>query len=116
VLVVDDDPSIRESVAEILELEGYAPVTAGNGQEALAAVAHSVPDLVLLDMRMPIMDGWAFAREIAPKRAELKLLVMTAAQDAEAWANQVHADGFLAKPFDIDVMLAEVHRLCPLTR
>jgi CheY-like chemotaxis protein len=116
VLVVDDDPAIRESVAEILELEGYAPMTAGNGQEALAVVAQTAPDLVLLDMRMPIMDGWSFAREIAPRRAGLKLLVMTAAQDAEAWANQVQADGFLAKPFDLDVMLAEVHRLCPPTR
>jgi urea transport system substrate-binding protein len=113
VLVVDDDPGIREATAELLELEGYLPRTASNGLEALESVNQDCPDLVLLDMRMPLMDGWQFAREIQPLRDGLKIVVMTAARDAQQSAADIDADGVLSKPFDVGALLTEVHRLCP---
>src|SRR6478609_7832146 len=61
VLVVDDDAFILEFVAMVLNDEGYAIVTAANGQQALDLVRAEVFDLILLDMRMPVMDGWEFA-------------------------------------------------------
>lgn len=112
VLIVDDDPMILSTIGEILELEGYAIQTANNGAEALREVERNRPRVVLLDMRMPVMDGWAFAREIEERCIELKILVMTAAQDARAWAAEIHADGYVAKPFELRHLLAEIERLC----
>src|SRR5262245_59582395 len=64
VLIIEDDPDIREALAEILEDEGYATVLAGNGREALDHLAKSeMPALILLDLMMPIMDGWQFRDE-----------------------------------------------------
>lgn len=111
ILVVDDDPSIRETVAEILELEGYAVQTAGNGVEALSSIEQTRPQLVLLDMRMPQLDGWGFAAKLKERGIRLPILVMTAAQDARTWASEIGADGFLSKPFDLtDLLAAVAHR------
>jgi DNA-binding response OmpR family regulator len=113
-LIVDDDASIRRAVAEFLDAEGYRTQTATNGQEALDQVAQERPGLVVLDLRMPILDGWAFARGVVHERQQgLKILVMTAAVDAGQSASDIQADGYLAKPFDLEVLLAEVKRLCP---
>jgi two-component system chemotaxis response regulator CheY len=112
ILVVDDDPSILATVAEILELEGYAVETAGNGADALASVARVRPRLVLLDMRMPVMDGWGFSRAIEAQGIQLPILVITAAQDAGRWAEEIGAEGFLAKPFELMDLLETVERLC----
>ena len=64
ILVVDDDPSIVSTVSEILDFEGYPVQTAANGAEALRAIERMQPSLVLLDMRMPVMDGWGFANAL----------------------------------------------------
>lgn len=111
ILIVDDDPSIRMTIREILELEGYPVATAENGAEALDAVERVHPVMVLLDMRMPVLDGWAFAREVRRRGLALPILVMTAAQDARRWAAEINADGFLAKPFDLPDLLDAVERL-----
>ena len=109
-LVVDDDPAILSTVAEILASEDYLVETARNGQEALQAVEHKRPWLVLLDMRMPVLDGWGFVRELRERRITVPVVVMTAAQDAHAWAAEVGAAGYLAKPFDLDDLLDTVER------
>jgi two-component system chemotaxis response regulator CheY len=111
ILIVDDDASIRQTVAEVLTLEEYAVATAPNGVEALAAVARQRPGLVLLDMRMPILDGWGFARALKERNIALPILVMTAAQDSEHWAEEVGAAGYLAKPFDLAELLEAVESL-----
>ncbi len=112
VLVVDDNLHIAATVATILQLEGYATETAANGQEALEKVEQHHPRVVLLDMRMPVLNGWDFAREIEARGLEVKIVVMSAARDAWAWAEQIHADGCLTKPFGMDDLLSEVDRLC----
>jgi len=111
ILVVDDDVSIRSTVSEILDLEGYPVETAADGAEALRSVERSRPALVLLDMRMPILDGWGFARALRERGIRLPILVMTAAQNARTWAQEIGADGYVAKPFDLTDLLDAVERL-----
>jgi len=112
ILVVDDDPSIRRIVSEILAMEEYEVATAPNGAEALLAVEHDRPTLVLLDMRMPVLDGWGFVEALKERNIVVPILVMTAAQDTARWAAEVGAAGHLAKPFDMSELLAAVERLC----
>ena len=111
ILVVDDDPSIRSTISELLELEGYPVATAADGEEALQAVERARPSLVLLDMRMPVLDGWGFAREVKARGLRLPIVVMTAAQDARRWAQEIEADGYVSKPFNVTDLLDAVERL-----
>ena len=111
ILVVDDDPSILTTISEVLDLEGYPVQTAINGAEALQAVERVRPSLVLLDMRMPVLDGWGFARALQERGLKLPILVMTAAQSARRWAEEIGADGHIAKPFDLPDLLDAVERL-----
>ncbi|MCW5852561.1 MAG: response regulator [Anaerolineae bacterium] len=111
ILVVDDDASILETVTAILAIEGYAVATATNGREALEKVGQARPWLVLLDMRMPIMDGWGFAREMKARGETIPIVVMTAAQDARRWASEIGAAAYVPKPFEVPDLLDTVERL-----
>ena len=111
ILVIDDDPSILTTISEVLDLEGYPVQTATNGAEALRAVERTRPSLILLDMRMPVLDGWGFARALQERGVKLPILVMTAAQNARRWAEEIGADGHIAKPFDLPDLLDAVERL-----
>jgi two-component system, chemotaxis family, chemotaxis protein CheY len=113
ILVVDDDPTILATVSETLDLEGYSVVTAVNGAEALVALEHKAPSLVLLDMRMPVLDGWGFMRVAHERGFAPTVVVMTAAADARRWAAEIGAHGVLPKPFDLDDLIAAVQRLRP---
>ena len=110
VLVVDDDTSILDTVSAILSGEGYDVVSAATGQEALDAIARKQPVVILLDMRMPIMDGWAVAHALHDMGIAIPIVVMTAAESAKRWADEVGAEGYLAKPFGLDELLAAVER------
>ena len=110
VLVVDDDAAILRTVTEILSDEGYTVLTATNGAEALTILAEASPRVILLDMRMPVMDGWQFARARDERQRAIPLVVMTAAQDARQWAREVGAAAYLAKPFDLAELLDTVER------
>jgi CheY-like chemotaxis protein len=112
VLVVDDDVSIRAVVREALEGEGYRVLTAANGAQALEEVERSRPDIVLLDMRMPIMDGWEFSRRVKEKGSQPVIVTMTAARNAKSWAAEIGADAYVAKPFDLDDLFDVVASCC----
>jgi CheY-like chemotaxis protein len=112
VLVVDDDLGIRSALVAFLEDEGFHVEEAANGQEALARLERAHPAVVLLDMRMPVMDGWEFARALEVRQIGVPLVVMTAARDAEAWAAEIVAAAYVNKPFDYDFLLATLDRLC----
>src|SRR3954468_19892351 len=106
VLVVDDDDNIREFVSLALLGEGHDVQTANNGAVALERVQMISPDVILLDMRMPVMDGWQFAtayRQLPGPHANV--VVMTAARDATRSAAEIDADAHLAKPFELDQLL-----------
>lgn len=111
ILVVDDDPTILATVSEALDFEGFPVITATNGAEALELVDRNWPSLVLLDMRMPVLDGWGFMRAVRERGLNLTVVVMTAAADARRWAREIDAQGVLAKPFELDDLLGAVMRL-----
>lgn len=111
ILVVDDDSSILALVCSLLRDVGYDVTGVSDATEGLRLVQSSVPDLIVLDMRMPKMDGWQFSRELAERKIEVPIVVMTAAQDARRWAQEIGAVGYVEKPFDIDRLLDEVQRV-----
>jgi len=113
ILVVDDDPSILSTLAEFLQMEGYVVETAVNGAEALDCIDRTAPSIILLDMRMPVLDGWGFVRALRERGQSMPLVVMTAARDAHQWASEVGAAAYLAKPFNLVDVLDAVERLTP---
>jgi CheY-like chemotaxis protein len=110
ILVIDDDVEILGTVVDILEFEGYEVARAFNGAEGLALVEQLQPVLVLLDMRMPVLSGWDFARILKERGVHVPILVMTAAQDAAHWAAEIGAAGYVAKPFHVADLLTAVER------
>jgi CheY-like chemotaxis protein len=111
ILIVDDDHAVLETVTEILREEGYAVLPAASSLEALSLVVGSPPALVLLDMRMPQLNGWQFAARMRELGLDVPIVVMTAAQDSTRWAEEIGAAGVLAKPFNLGDLLAMVERL-----
>ena len=102
ILVVDDDSDIRDLIEIVLAGEGYDVRTAADGVAALEVVEQSPPKLILLDMRMPVLDGWEFARRYrAGPGPHAPIVVLTAARDAAARAAEIGADGYLGKPFNV---------------
>jgi DNA-binding response OmpR family regulator len=109
VLVVEDDDGIRDLVDIVLSTAGYEVLTAPNGAAALQLVGQTRLDLVLLDMRMPVMDGWEFARRYRERpEPAAPILVLTAARDAAARAAEIDANGYLGKPFEMQELLTLV--------
>jgi two-component system response regulator MprA len=113
VLVVDDEPSIREAIADMLGFEGYAVVTAANGAEALERVRSCTPAAVLLDLMMPVMNGWDFLEACRNERlcSDTPVLVMSAYHRLTEESPNLGARACIAKPFDIEVLLGAVERL-----
>jgi CheY-like chemotaxis protein len=109
VLVVEDDPSIRELVVLALGDEGHEVDEAPDGRTALEVVARRQPDVIVLDMKMPGMDGWQFARTYRERYgARTPIIVFTAATDAAARAAEVGAEAVVAKPFDLEALIERV--------
>lgn len=110
VLVVDDDEGLLEALYDLLEMEGYSVVLSHNGAEALEKLETLKPAVILLDLRMPRMDGATFAREVHQRSnlQSLYIIVMTANLDARKTVAAIGANDFLAKPFDIDELLEKI--------
>jgi len=113
ILVADDDTNIRELVCLFLRNDGFATVEAADGKEALAVYASTHVDLVVLDIMMPIMDGWTLCKELRRANPDLPLLMLTAR--GETWekvkAFDLGTDDYLTKPFDPLEMTARVKAL-----
>lgn len=110
VLVVDDDEGLLEALHDLLEMEGYSVVLAHNGVEALEKLEVLRPAVILLDLRMPRMDGATFAREVHQRSnlQSLYIIVMTANLYAQKTAAAIEANDFLAKPFDVTELLGKI--------
>ena len=111
VLVVDDDDDIRACLTEFLRDEGHEPSEARNGAEALRQAAASEPDVILLDLNMPIMNGWQFVPAYRAAGGTARILVLTAGRNVDEPAATIGADGALAKPFDLGVLAARLASL-----
>ncbi|HUJ24755.1 MAG TPA: response regulator [Myxococcales bacterium] len=112
VLVVDDDPDILQTLGLCLSTEGYRVEMAANGREALEMLSGERPAIILLDLMMPVMDGWQFVAEM-DRRGEraAPLLILSADRAVQGHASKLRADAFLAKPFDLDELLVKVSQL-----
>jgi two-component system phosphate regulon response regulator OmpR len=109
VLIVEDDREVREAVADYLASHGYDCVQAGDGKAMRVALAEAVPDLVLLDLRLPGEDGLSLARWLRDNH-EVAIIMVTAAGDVvdRVVGLEVGADDYLGKPFDLRELLARV--------
>lgn len=109
ILTADDDPQLLRLVSRNLQLEGYNVLTASDGQQALSQVEQQVPDLVLLDVMMPKMDGFTVCQKIREFSGVPVIIVTARGQDQD----KVHgldlgADDYLTKPFSVEELLARV--------
>ena len=111
VLVVEDDADLVALLELVLQDAGYPVRTAGEGRTALSRVAEEMPGVILLDMRMPVMNGWEFAHEFRARYGRAcPIVVVTAAENARARAEEIGADDWLAKPFELQDVLDTVAR------
>jgi signal transduction histidine kinase/CheY-like chemotaxis protein len=108
VLVVDDEADIRRLMREVLREAGLNVVVAESGAEALQLLADLRPRLILLDKLMPVMDGTEFAAEYTRRPGHAPIIALCAARDAAEWAARIGAVAYVAKPFDVDHLLATV--------
>lgn len=107
VLVVDDDPDTVETMREILEEEGHTVLSAKNGREGLDIALRDIPDLVLLDLDMPVMDGHAFLEAVknAPSLADVTVVVLSGATEARVTCEAVK------KPLRLHTLLGLIDRV-----
>ncbi len=120
ILIVEDDPALRATLAEVLEERGYDVASVGDGRQALEALAAiPAPSAILLDLAMPVMDGWAFraAQRRDPRLAGIPTIVLSASLDADGRSlDMLAAADALAKPFDLDRLLGALRRACAPAR
>ena len=116
VLVVDDYEDAREIFSTFLQFAGYEVLTAADGLDALNVARRRRPDLILLDLKMPRMDGEAFRREQLADAAlsAIPVIVLSASSDGEEIAQRIAAIDYLSKPIDSGMLLATVGRHLPL--
>lgn len=113
ILVVDDDSDLRRSLAELLEEEGYEVSCAKDGEEALRALSGAAPDAILLDLTMPVMDGWTF-RDVQrgdSRLAAIPTVVISAAYSDPRAVQSLGAEAFLAKPFELSRLTETLQRV-----
>ena len=115
VLVVDDEPTVREVVSRYLELGGYRVVVAADGHAALelALASHGPPDLVVLDLMLPGMDGLSLLKRLRARGVATPVLILTARNEAGSVVELLNAgaDDYLGKPFDLGELIARVKAL-----
>ncbi len=119
VLVVDDEEAIREALCDLLEDAGFATISARHGLDALRALATlpTAPAFILLDLMMPIMDGWAFCRSRwrSPTLREIPVVLISAVDMAES-NRPTGIDAFLPKPLDVERFTQLAARMAGRTR
>ena len=116
VMVVEDDAAIRELLVDVLRTEGYAVNEASDGLDALKELAAMHPDLIVLDLMMPAMDGRAFAAACHGRTQGRKVPILLMSASPKLWQmaaqlRRFNVRGFMSKPFDIDIFVAAVDRL-----
>jgi len=122
ILIVDDDPDIREAVLMILEAKGYKVVTAQDGMEGLAVLRAELPDLLILDLLMPKMDGFAVCRELQDPRwskyRSIPILILSSVREEASRRRyeletglELNVDDYVEKPISPEVLLHRVEML-----
>ena len=114
ILIVEDEHDIRAVLTEILEDEGYAVASVPNGLEALVFLQEHRPQLILLDLGMPVMTGWEFRerQQRDPALADIPVIVMSATPHLNQTAAALHAADCLDKPIELNALLGMVEQYC----
>ena len=120
ILVVEDDPDLRTIVRLQLTSQGYEITEATNGAEGFQAIQENIPDCVILDLMMPVVDGFGFLKRVrsVTELESVPILILTASEDER---NRVRgfnyqADSYMSKPYDLQELTDEVGRLCQLQK
>jgi DNA-binding response OmpR family regulator len=111
VLVADDEAALRSLIKTNLQFEGFETLTAANGAEALTVIREQQPDIVLLDVMMPVMDGLAVLSELArDEYRHTRVILVTAKTSTQAQLQgwELGCDDYLTKPFDLDVLIDRI--------
>lgn len=113
ILIVEDDTSIRELLVEIFESEGYNVASTINGLEGIKALEENIPDLILMDVTMPVMDGYAFRQEQLknPNWDSIPVLAMSAQEQGREKLKDYGITNFISKPLELDHLLETVRIL-----
>jgi DNA-binding response OmpR family regulator len=120
ICIIDDDANIRELLSLNIAAAGYAVTLAGNGRDGLDLIMNEPPDLILLDVMMPEIDGWEICK-IVRDHSELKgmkIIMLTAkdaARDKMIGKEILKADEYITKPFDVGILLATIEKLLKVT-
>ena len=115
ILVVDDEPNIVQTLKDRLEMNDYVVVTASNGDEGLRAAQEECPDLILLDVIMPVLDGHEMLEKLREQAwgADISVIMLTArsqAQDIQR-AKECNIDDYIIKPFDLSELLEKIENI-----
>jgi CheY-like chemotaxis protein len=108
ILIVDNDPVLRATVAEVLEDCGFRTATAANGLQALHAIAKEEPSIVLLDMRMPMLDGKGFVERLREFGRSPGIIVMSGSQPSAEELADMGAVAFVGKPFEVEDLVRRI--------
>lgn len=113
IMIVDDDPDIRETLSLLLEAEGHEVVCTANGQEALDRLREGVrPCLILLDLMMPVMDGFQFRAEQRRDAVLAPIPVVAITAAGPTTVQRIHVNEVLPKPFGLDAVRGAIDRYC----
>jgi two-component system response regulator PrrA len=115
VLVIDDDNALADAMREVLRDSGYSVATARHGAAALELVKRTSPEVILLDLTMPFMDGWSFVSQYRRNGRGTRIVLVTANAQAPDIARSLGADDFIAKPFTIDDLVMVVAGQLPVS-
>ena len=115
ILVVDDDRDLRELLAAVLSSAGYEVLTAENGAAALSVLRNVLPDLIVLDLMMPVMNGWQFreAQTTLPDYARIPVICLSGHHAARHQATILGISACVLKPFEVDELLGVVSQFFP---
>jgi DNA-binding response OmpR family regulator len=109
VLLVDDDDDLADALRQSLNDAGYAVATVRHGAAALELVRQIAPDVILLDLTMPIMDGWSFVSQYRRGASpSARIILLTGHPNGRDISNNLGADGYVAKPFELSALIAEL--------
>ncbi len=111
ILLVDDDPTVRDSLNDVLVSEGYLVIPAENGQQALDFVSQSVVELVLLDLNMPVKNGWDTFERLTAEHPLIPIIIATARPNQRFTALNAGVGALLEKPMDIPMLLQTIEKL-----
>ena len=115
IFIADDESGFVSTLKSRLEFEGFEIATAPDGKSALDRITDEMPDLILLDIMMPAMNGYQVCRELKenPDTNPIPILMLTAkSQESDKfWGNEAGADAYMTKPFDMDELIGEIRRL-----